>query len=191
MDTEHYKPLRSISTSRNGGVTNFGWCAGGEKCSKDEYKSYKLSVFKHWYVYHHKPKWFGEWPSDRYLGKFKWISARCDGKQWKNITQRAEWDGKVIVRENESLADRAARDIKLAVGYIVPYFYPELRDQRRKNWYHLQIRCSACKMTCAEVNRARRVRAFKLKWPAKTLQPHMDGYEAEEQAKREIGCKCA
>ena len=188
MNTTCFQPVRSIPNP-NGSCTNFGWCVGGEKSSQDDYRTYRIKVFKFWYVYRRKPSWFGKFADDRYLGKLRWISSHADGKQSGGFTQRGSIDGWTVERECERTSDLVARQLTRAYGYIQPFYYPELHEQRKQSWYFLSIRCAVCKMTCAELRRKRDAYAWSLRWPKDG--PVMDYWDAQQAAREHVGCRCS
>jgi hypothetical protein len=188
MNTEIYKPVRSLPTPK-GTVTNFDWSCGGMRSSEDQYRTYELSVFQFWYVYRRKPKWFGQFDGDRYLGKLRWISRNADGKQWKCITRRGWVDKWRVQKGSEEESTKTAGELMLAYGYLQPWFFPEIHQQRKVTWYFLGVRCPQCGKTAAEVRREREKVSLELRWPQGD-GPRMEYWDAQDLVRKEMVCGC-
>lgn len=189
MNTETYKIVESKPCPR-GCVTAFNWCVGGTKRSTDGYKAYEIGVFQHLYLYRRKPTWFGHYDGDRYLGKLRWISRHCDGKQNRNITRRGSIDKWTVNAGEEKESERIATGLVRTYGFTEAWFYPDLREERRKRYYFLSIRCSVCGQTCSEVRKIRQRKVWDLTWPKDWNAPRMDTYDAQDLVRRQTVCKC-
>lgn len=191
MNQTNYQPLRSAPvTSR---VTNQNWGVSGSKSSADNYQSYEISVYKHWYVYRHKPKWFGQFPGDRYLGRLRWVSSHADGKQHHYLGQRGSLDGLRIDAGSEKESDRIAHELLTAYGYLTQHNTGWMR--REYSWYlpskyPQQIRCAACGMTAAEQHRNRHKVYMDLRWPKGLMERGMDDWAAHITTRESVVCGC-
>lgn len=200
MTPANYAPLRSGPTYNAGTVTNMNWCCGGSKSSADNYATYEISVFKHWYVYRHKPSWFGQYPHDRYLGKLRWISSHCDGKQWKNLSQHGDLYGVKVSVGSEKASDKVANELMVARGYL-QHHLSSLRREGDYAQHYLtrertkEIRCTECRITKAEVLRKKQEFTWNLMYPKDSngvtdWHKTMDRWDAEQITRVHCGCNC-
>jgi hypothetical protein len=189
VDQQHYQPMtKSPVTSR---VTN-GWGVSGMKSISDDYRSYVISVTRCWYVYTSKPAWFGEYSGDRYIGKRRWVSQHCDGKQKRYFYQRGDLDGMTVVTDSEKETDRIVHALLTARGYLGQHNTGWMR--REYDWYlpskyPQSIRCACCGMTCAESRRNRNDMYMRLKW-GKGFERLMDDWAAFITARESVVCGC-
>lgn len=191
MDTLHLKPLTSAPTPK-GSVTNFDWCVGGMTTSEDGGRTYTISVFKPWYVYRHKPKWFGEHSGDRYLGRLRWISRHADGKQWRWVNQHGQCHDWVVTGGTQDENSRRAGQIVMTYGYTAPWHgVAEIRERCIARNYHLGIRCAACRITGGEMHRKLNDARWALMFPpGMGLRGGMDRWDAGVIAREQTVCRC-
>ncbi len=175
-----------------GSVTNLDWGVGGMQSSTNGYQTYTISVYKHWYVYRRKPSWFGQYPHDRYLGKLRWISNHADGKQWRNISQHGSINGWVVDPGTSDASAKLAGALTRTYGYTQSYATSaDLRQRRVERDCYKGIRCVACGITNAEVERQRYRMSFNLAWPkADGFRRGMDSWDARQTARETITCQC-
>jgi len=159
--------------------------------STDAYMTYQISVFKPWYVYRRKPKWFGQYAHDRYLGKLRWISHHADGKQWRNADQHGDIHHWTVSAGTSEASSKTANQLIRTYGYTRPYFTsPDLRNSRKQRDYYKGIRCAHCGITNAEVERNRYAVSSELSWPKGSFTRGMDSWDARQVARESVICRC-